>query len=55
MTDYRVDSLSVERIEEYARRVLTDCPKLANGAIDILKTLRLPTVRTIHGVKVSAA
>jgi hypothetical protein len=52
MSDYTVDRLSIERIEEYARHVLADCPKLANGAIDILKTLRLPRVTTIHGIKV---
>lgn len=52
MTDYTVDPLSIEKIEEHARRVLADCPKLPNGAIDILAALRLPTVRTIHGAKV---
>jgi hypothetical protein len=52
MTDYTVDRLSIEKIEEHARRVLADCPKLPNGAIDILAALRLPTVKTIHGAMV---
>lgn len=52
MTDYTVDPLSIERIEQYARSVLADCPNLSNGAIDILKTLRLPSVKTIHGTKI---
>ena len=52
MSDYSVDPLSIERIEEYAREILVDCPKLSNGAIDVLKTLRLPSVRTIHGTKI---
>lgn len=52
MTDYRVDPLSIERIEGFARDVLANCPKLSNGAIDILATLRLPTVKTICGVRI---
>jgi hypothetical protein len=52
MTDYTVDRLSIERIEGFARDVLANCPKLPNSAIDILATLRLPTVMTIHGRKV---
>jgi hypothetical protein len=52
MTDYTVAPLSIEKIEEHARNILVDCPKLSNGAIDILKTLRLPSVKTIHGTKV---
>jgi hypothetical protein len=52
MTDYRVDPLSIERIERFAREVLASCPKLPNGAIDILATLRLPTVKTINGVRI---
>ncbi len=53
MSDYAVDPLSIEKIEEFAKGVLSDpdCPKLANGAIDVLKALRLPRVRTRHGVK----
>jgi hypothetical protein len=51
MSDYTVDRLSIERIEGFARELLVECPKLANGAIDILATLRLPTIKTIHGVK----
>ena len=38
MTDYTVAPLSIEKIEEHARNILVDCPKLSNGAIDILKT-----------------
>ena len=52
MTDYTVAPLSIEKIEEHARNILVDCPKLSNGAIDILKILRLPKVKTIHGTKV---
>src|ERR1700693_3376062 len=52
MTDYTVDRLSIEKIEEYAGEVLVSCPKLPNGAIDILSALRQPTVKTIHGRKV---
>ena len=52
MSDYPVDRLSIERIEGFARDVLADCPKLPNGAIDILAALRLPTVKTIHGPKI---
>ncbi len=51
MSDYTVDRLPMERIESFAREVLAECPKLPNGAIDILATLRLPRVWTIHGVK----
>ena len=52
MTDYRVDPLSVEKIEAVARDVLANCPKLPSGAIDILSTLRLPTVKTVRGVRI---
>ena len=52
MTDYRVDRLTIEKIEEHARACLTDCPKMPNGAIDILATLRAPRVKTIHGIKI---
>jgi hypothetical protein len=52
MTDYRVDPISIERIEGFARDVLADCPKLPNGAIDILASLRLPTVKTIRGLRI---
>src|SRR5450432_2561069 len=52
MTDYTVDRLSTDKIEEFARNYLANCPKLPCGAIDILKSLRLPTVKTIHGLKV---
>jgi hypothetical protein len=52
MTDYTVAPLSIEKIEEHARGILVDCPKLSNGAIDILKTLRSPKVKTINGTKV---
>jgi hypothetical protein len=51
MTDYTVDSLSMERIEAIARDVLASCPKLPSGGIDILAALRLPTVKTIRGVR----
>lgn len=52
MTDYNVDRLSTDKIEEFARNFLANCPKLPSGAIDILKSLRSPTVKTIHGPKV---
>jgi IrrE N-terminal-like domain len=52
MSDYGVDRLSIERIEGFARDFLVDCPKLPNGAIDILAVLRQPRIKTIHGRKV---
>ena len=52
MSDYRVERLSIEKIEGFARDFLVDCPKLPSGAIDILAALRQPRVKTIHGYKV---
>jgi hypothetical protein len=51
MTDYTVTRRSVEQIEQIARDVLVDCPKLPNGAIDILTALRQPWIKTIQGKK----
>jgi hypothetical protein len=52
MSDYPVDRLPIEKIERLAREVLAWCPKLENGAIDILRTLRMSKVKTVHGDKV---
>ena len=52
MSDYRVEWLSIEKIEGFARDFLADCPKLPSGAIDILAALRQPRIKTIHGYKV---
>jgi IrrE N-terminal-like domain len=52
MSDYRVERLSIEKIEGFARDFLADCPKLPSGAIDILAALRQPRIKTIHGYKV---
>jgi IrrE N-terminal-like domain len=52
MSDYRVDRLSIEKIERFASDFLVGCPKLPNGAIDILAALRQPRIKTIHGHKV---
>ena len=41
MSDYAVDRLSIERIEGFARELLAECPKLANGAIDILANSKI--------------
>jgi hypothetical protein len=52
MTDYRVDPLSIQRIECHAQEALANCRKLPGGGIDILAALRQPTVKTVHGRKV---
>ena len=52
MSDYRVERLSVDKIEGFARDFLVDCAKLPNGAIDVLAALRQPRIKTIHGYKV---
>lgn len=51
MTDYRVDRLSFEKIEDHAHVLLAGLPTLPKGGIDILAALRLPKVKTIHGTK----
>jgi hypothetical protein len=52
VSDHRVEPLSIDRIEQYARETLARCPRLPCGGIDILAALRQPTVKTIHGQKI---
>ena len=51
MSDYRVERLSIEKIEGFARDFLADCPKLPGGAINVLAAPRQPRIKTIHGHK----
>lgn len=51
MSDYTVDPLSIEKIEEFAKQALDNCPRLESGAIDVLSALRSPTIKTRHGLK----